>query len=586
MTMRGRGSALAPSLRGAPGSGAPGSGAPGSFDSGNSDATGSGRSSGARGAVGAPVLAGSRRSVSTACATSGRGSAALPAPAGFSERSGGPAAQARSNAVEAIRRVRTSRSRVGANEPGKQTAGGPPEPPARRLPPRGRHLRDGTYPIVGGPGSAEGPCPEPEPWNGPSAAFYQLAAVTSVTDRELLANADELQLPLIGVSTSLSGFFFLSCVLVVALVVHLYGQLLLLAGLVGDFVHEHPDVMPRRDQLYPGAPLHVMMWWAASRSLARRKRGPGDESTFDIALRIAYLFSLALFTTVAFTAALGVTLWEFRNSGDTAGRAFMAACLALTFAAGLGAMLEAHCRLRRISEKATSKLVRVGIPCLLAAAAAWSASFAVSAKQDLRRADLSGLDLGRHDFSGADLRYADLTAARLRRADFERARRDHATRTLARLPRANLRRASLRSADLRGAILRHANLDRTNMSEARLDWADFTRAKIVCGRWREASGESVDFSRATFSGCPPATGLPPPSPSVTLVVEGDRTTRRPLEQGDCEADHREIACLWLQSGTQLETVPSWLRERLPTVPSPRDARRCRPADEEDEDKDA
>ncbi|EAC2379289.1 pentapeptide repeat-containing protein [Listeria monocytogenes] len=79
-------------------------------------------------------------------------------------------------------------------------------------------------------------------------------------------------------------------------------------------------------------------------------------------------------------------------------------------------------------------------------------------KANLRRADLSNVDLG-----NANLRRADLSYADLRRTD--------------------LKGADLSNADLRGAYLRGANLSYANLSNVLLNWIiwqDIEGLTVIC----------------------------------------------------------------------------------------------------------
>lgn len=96
-------------------------------------------------------------------------------------------------------------------------------------------------------------------------------------------------------------------------------------------------------------------------------------------------------------------------------------------------------------------------------------------RQDLLRADLTGLDL-----SGATFRDCELRAACLDWANLTGARFDHA----------RLMQASFRNAHLRNASLRHACLKGADLSGACLIAADFTGASV----------RQVNLSGANLSG--------------------------------------------------------------------------------------
>jgi hypothetical protein len=119
---------------------------------------------------------------------------------------------------------------------------------------------------------------------------------------------------------------------------------------------------------------------------------------------------------------------------------------------------------------------------------------AVKSRADLRRADLTGVNLSwanlsQVDLTGADLSWADLTGANLGRADLTGANLrwvnltgadlTWADLTWADLSRANLSQVNLTGANLRWADLSQVDLTGVNLSWADLGWADLTEAKGI-----------------------------------------------------------------------------------------------------------
>jgi uncharacterized protein YjbI with pentapeptide repeats len=132
--------------------------------------------------------------------------------------------------------------------------------------------------------------------------------------------------------------------------------------------------------------------------------------------------------------------------------------------------------------------------------------------QNLKFADLRGLDLSSALLSGANLERADLTGADLREAVMVGAKCDLAVLTDADLSKAVMAGASLGHADLTRAILTGANLQRVagklvNFSGAdltnafaigaRLPHANFRSARLVRTRFDEAALHNTDFTAAT-----------------------------------------------------------------------------------------
>lgn len=190
---------------------------------------------------------------------------------------------------------------------------------------------------------------------------------------------------------------------------------------------------------------------------------------------------------------------------------------------------------------------------------AWDERLAVvsllATAADLRRRDLSDLDLSFHgvrgrDLSGARLRRVCCFRTNLEGSDLSEVEADDACWVNAfaadadlrgaRLPRAVLDHADLRGADLRsavlaGASLRHAVLDGARLEGADLRGADLRAASLAGARWE---GAVVD-DETLFSGPVDAAGLP-----VRRAAEGER--REPfavptgaLRCGAAHDHHRE-----------------------------------------------
>ncbi|MDU5415557.1 MAG: pentapeptide repeat-containing protein [Cutibacterium avidum] len=102
---------------------------------------------------------------------------------------------------------------------------------------------------------------------------------------------------------------------------------------------------------------------------------------------------------------------------------------------------------------------------------------------NLRKANLSGVNLHGADMRKADLRDANLSWADLRGANLREANLCGADLSWANLREADLRGANLREANLRGAKLRGANLSWTKLYDAdlcgaNLSWANLRGAKL------------------------------------------------------------------------------------------------------------
>lgn len=140
---------------------------------------------------------------------------------------------------------------------------------------------------------------------------------------------------------------------------------------------------------------------------------------------------------------------------------------------------------------------------------------------DLRRANLSGIDLWNIDLSSADLRGADfsnanlfmanLYDAKLQGAQFRQANLCEAIFVEAQLEGANLQGANLFLASFLGADLHNANLSKTNMNfanlrktnlanvnfrDAKLRRADFNKCQSVAGA--DFSGAQLDLAQHLF----------------------------------------------------------------------------------------
>lgn len=123
---------------------------------------------------------------------------------------------------------------------------------------------------------------------------------------------------------------------------------------------------------------------------------------------------------------------------------------------------------------------------------------------NLNGANLAGINLYESDLEGAnlrgsDLRWADLRGARLGGADLIRADLRWANLESADLSKANLSKAILYEAHLEGANLSHAyarevNLSKAHVGEADLNGADLSRATLY-----EASLDGANLSHANLT---------------------------------------------------------------------------------------
>ena len=114
----------------------------------------------------------------------------------------------------------------------------------------------------------------------------------------------------------------------------------------------------------------------------------------------------------------------------------------------------------------------------------------MDARPNLRGADLRKLDLSLVNLRGADLSEAVFSKARLTNADLREAD----------LKEANLGRAVLRNANLGATELSRADLGMADLRKANLDGARLVRADLRGVRLGNANLRGVDFSRADLLG--------------------------------------------------------------------------------------
>ena len=181
-----------------------------------------------------------------------------------------------------------------------------------------------------------------------------------------------------------------------------------------------------------------------------------------------------------------------------------------------------------------------------------------SAKQEGRRADLSGAYLRRADLSGAYLREADLSGAYLREAD---------------LSGADLSGAYLSGADLSGADLRGADLREADLREADLREADLSGAKavphvpIVC----PTHGEFIGWKKARdFNGRPVLVQLRIPEQAKRTSATGrkcrcDKAIVVGIERMDgsaCEKAHSSYNSKFEYEPGKEVSVPDFCEDRF------------------------
>ncbi len=114
---------------------------------------------------------------------------------------------------------------------------------------------------------------------------------------------------------------------------------------------------------------------------------------------------------------------------------------------------------------------------------------------NLKRSNLSQVNLYEANLSGAILSETNLSGANLIRAHLIEATLRGANLREAKLSRAKLFRANLREADLRETNLREAKLNRVDLSEAKLCRADLSKATL-----REANLSEAELSEVNLSG--------------------------------------------------------------------------------------
>jgi uncharacterized protein YjbI with pentapeptide repeats len=113
----------------------------------------------------------------------------------------------------------------------------------------------------------------------------------------------------------------------------------------------------------------------------------------------------------------------------------------------------------------------------------------------LRRIDLSGLDLTEADIGYADFHDANLTGIKLVGAQGIKVRLEGA-----RLGAIGDRRADLQNARLRGAMASEAKFHRAKCVSIRLQDADLRKAEFYQAELQEARFDNADLTGATFNG--------------------------------------------------------------------------------------
>ena len=135
-------------------------------------------------------------------------------------------------------------------------------------------------------------------------------------------------------------------------------------------------------------------------------------------------------------------------------------------------------------------------------------TYVITARADLRYADLQGADL-----RYANLRYADLQGAGLRYADLRYADLQGADLRYANLRYADLQDANLQGADLRYADLQDAKLQDANLQGADLRYADLQDADLRYAKLQDAKLQDAKLQDANLQGA----GLP----VLSILPEGD-----------------------------------------------------------------
>ena len=115
---------------------------------------------------------------------------------------------------------------------------------------------------------------------------------------------------------------------------------------------------------------------------------------------------------------------------------------------------------------------------------------------NLRKADLSRVDLGKADLSRADLRKANLSRANLSFADLRDANLTGATFSSTCFVSANLSKADLSSANLNKIDLSFANFTRANLRSANLSKTDLKSANFTCSHLSQANLSGANLSEA------------------------------------------------------------------------------------------
>ncbi|MFC1633967.1 pentapeptide repeat-containing protein [Planctomycetota bacterium] len=116
-------------------------------------------------------------------------------------------------------------------------------------------------------------------------------------------------------------------------------------------------------------------------------------------------------------------------------------------------------------------------------------------RPNLRRANLSGMNLSSTNFRNADLEKANLREANLSQADFKQANLSGAN-----LSEANLREVDFERANLSGANLSKANLDCTKLSNADLSRANLRETNLKKAWLWHTIFRMADLRRVNLSG--------------------------------------------------------------------------------------
>ena len=200
-----------------------------------------------------------------------------------------------------------------------------------------------------------------------------------------------------------------------------------------------------------------------------------------------------------------LVLWFFAR---TAFRPEAPMLFAMTAAALLGCslvyMLRARAGGRPVRKWVATSYLGVAVALVLTA----SSSFAVwgqfgliwmvdkIAPLDLRKADLSGMNLSGFSFDRRSLAGANLTEANLEHASFAHSDLSDAVLREALLTHANLRGAGLERATLEGADLSHANLTAAMLHGVKASGADFSDALLERSVLASADLKNANFTNA------------------------------------------------------------------------------------------